>query len=1618
MVWKKSVSGLKSCVSACIVAVTVLAVVGLSGCGSSSKPLSIAVTASSTTVDGADSVTLTATVASDKNAAGVTWGASGGGTLSNTTTTSATYTAPAATSSAQTITITATSVTNSAQTGTVTITVPAAPAVTSTSTSLTGTVGTPYSITLQASGGIPPYTWALAGSSTLPSCLTLKSSGVITTASGTAPTASCAGTYSNLTFTVTDSGTPTPLTATSAALNITIAAATPITFTGTVPATGTYGVAYTGSATASGGAGPLTYSISAGALPADLSLNASSGAITGMPNKSTDVGTFNFTVKASDAYGDSNSQAYSIVVSYAAVTVNTTTPPTGYANSVYTTTTLTATGGNGGPYTWGWAAASGSSLPPGLSLSTSGAITGTPTATGTYMVVATATDSATNSGHATLAITVKAGVSITTSTTLPTGYVGSNYSQQLAATGGSGSGFTWTVKSGSTLPAGLTLSSSGLLSGAPTTAGTPSFTLTVTDSAGNTANATFSMTISPGVNVVAPALASGYPGTPYTSAAFTASGGTNTGFTWSWAAASGSTLPSGLNISSSTGVISGTPVNSGSSSVKSTVVVTATDSVGNKGSATVSVTIEATVAITTPTSLPGATVGVSYSRTLAASGGSGTYPSWQLTAGASSLAAVGLSFNTTTGVVSGTTPSAGTATFTVTVTDSESHVSAAVTFTVSVNTALKVDQTTLPPGDAGSSYSQTLTASGGSGSGYTFTATSSNLSAFGLTLSSAGAITGTLSQSGSISFTANVKDSNNNTATQALTITVYSALALPAPNPSSLPAGYTNVAYTGSVSGSGGSGTLSASVISALSPANGTLTTSVSGATVNVTGTPSSAATESFTVKLTDSTTGNSISQTYTISITTPTAVVLPTPNPSSLPSATVNQSYSGTINASGGVPPYTWSINGSTVTSGGLSLSNGLSASSTGGSTLSISGTPTTTTSVTLTNVKVTDNVGSNATQTYTIAVNSAGSQVSGQILLTNYCGSGSPTLPTFSVSINTNPVQTVQTDSNGNYSFASVPNGTYTITPSYSGPTGSSSVFYPATFTNIVVNNNAVTGENFDVALGYTVSGTIAYSGALTGRIYVNLVGSNCGGNSGSGTSIASAGPFTIHGVSPGSYALQAWMDISTLNAGAQNEADPTGSGSGTVTVSTANLTGQNVTLADPTSFNVGTSGPNVKSISPIDQGLVVSFGKGSVSDNNGVEEYTSYTIQWSTSTLGFSSSQQVTFKAIGPGTNVWIVRNGDANMTGTLANGTGYYFRVRGSNASGNSPWTTSPSTVTIGAPSSGANTVTGTITIPSTVTINSGAVLYAGLYDQSTNTAYAEAITSPSNSSGNNFTVYVPTGSNYILFGILDQNKDGLIDAGDVANVRNNNAASIAVSGNLSGQNATLPDVNAPIVVQTQFTQDTYFNGTSSNTSSQYGLNFNVREGNKLPVAVQLVSASNPNVITPVDISNYCQGCGSVQFDLSPGIGPDVPVVNDSYTFQVTYSDGTKETLTGKVTAALGTSALTTNLEPEQQDSTSLTPTFTWTYPTNASNYVYSFYICCGSSGTIWQIPGNNSNSNGFPSTVTQIVWGTDPTGDTSNTPNPSSLTLSTQYNWAIQTMDSNGNSATNMVWYMP
>ena len=163
-------------------------------------------------------------------------------------------------------------------------------------------------------------------------------------------------------------------------------------------------------------------------------------------------------------------------------TITTTSLPTAPLNGSYSAS-VTATGGVP-PLSWSITAGT---LPAGLTLGkgTTGTvqITGKATAGGSSTFTITVTDSSAADPPSSQQLTiVVSSLAITTTSPLPSGTVGTAYSQQFTATGGTGTD-SWTVASGSTLPAGLSLSSTGVLSGTPTAAGTFTFGITATDGA-------------------------------------------------------------------------------------------------------------------------------------------------------------------------------------------------------------------------------------------------------------------------------------------------------------------------------------------------------------------------------------------------------------------------------------------------------------------------------------------------------------------------------------------------------------------------------------------------------------------------------------------------------------------------------------------------------------------------------------------------------------------------------------------------------------------------------------------------------------------------------------------------------------------------------------------------------------------------------------------------------------------------------------------------------------------------------------------------------------------------------------------------------------------------------
>ena len=254
--------------------------------------------------------------------------------------------------------------------------------------------------------------------------------------------------------------------------------------------TGVVGTAATLSIQASDSASSQTLSYSATGLPPGLSINSGSGVITGTP---TFAGASTVTVTATDTTGAQGSASFSwTVTSPNTVTVTSPGNQTTAAGTAVSLQTV-ASDTNSVPATLSYKA---TGLPSGLSInSSSGVISGSSTASGTTNVTVTATDTTGAQGSASFAWTINPSGDIVTVSPVASqsGAVGTPVSLQLHATD-SAPGQTLRF-SATGLPAGLQISTSGLISGTPTNARTYAVTVTATDSTGAHGSTTFTWTI-------------------------------------------------------------------------------------------------------------------------------------------------------------------------------------------------------------------------------------------------------------------------------------------------------------------------------------------------------------------------------------------------------------------------------------------------------------------------------------------------------------------------------------------------------------------------------------------------------------------------------------------------------------------------------------------------------------------------------------------------------------------------------------------------------------------------------------------------------------------------------------------------------------------------------------------------------------------------------------------------------------------------------------------------------------------------------------------------------------------------------------------------------------------
>jgi Putative Ig domain len=289
----------------------------------------------------------------------------------------------------------------------------------------------------------------------------------------------------------------------------------------------------------------------------------------------------------------------------------------------------------------------------------------------------------------------------------PSGETGKAYSYQIRGRDGTGCVPYVTFKADG-LPPGLSIgSSSGVVSGVPKQAGTYLFWVTMQDipasqggvswCADNAATERqFEISIALGLQILQrqSTLALGQLNTPY-NLQFGVSGGSST--TWS---VTGGTLPAGLTLNPSSGLLSGTPTATGDYSFK----LTATDA-GRSDTQSYSLSVVEPLKVTAGSTV--GEVGVAFQLTPQAAGGKNRY-TWSLRG----TLPAGLTFDSTTGAISGNPTTAGPSNATLVLSDA-SGLTQTVTLNFSVVNRLEIMRASLRAATVGKRYAVVLHSTGG-----------------------------------------------------------------------------------------------------------------------------------------------------------------------------------------------------------------------------------------------------------------------------------------------------------------------------------------------------------------------------------------------------------------------------------------------------------------------------------------------------------------------------------------------------------------------------------------------------------------------------------------------------------------------------------------------------------------------------------------------------------------------------------------------------------------------------------------------------------------------------------------------------------------------------------------
>lgn len=635
-----------------------------------------------------------------------------------------------------------------------------------------GKVGVAYDEMLLVKNGVgSSYDWTLEAGA-LPRGLALSPSGTPGRLSGT-PEAP--GRYLFIVAVVDGSGARAER---SLALEIEPEDLIPVEITTTELPDGTATLPYSATLSGTGGnGGPYLWELAAGVLPAGLSLSSEGTLAATIAGTPVESGSFTIVVRLADVRGQEVERTFTFEIDLEPMDLQIVTAmlPGGFIGTAYSEA-LVALGGTRSGYMW---SVIDGTLPLGFSLSAAGVVSGTTPELGTWTFTVQVADDGGATAQQVLSLEIApVGPELQILTEmLSDGRSGRPYDRPLQGSGGSNSGYRWTVVQGS-LPPGLTLGAMGTpattLSGTPQSEGDFSFTVQLRDSVGQTAERALTLHLEPAVpvvRIVTMTLPGGPVGQPY-DATLTAADGFGD---YRWSVTAGA-LPQGLTLTSSgtpSVQLSGTPAQVGTFNV----TITVTDRNNETASQAYMLVIgPPTVPLGfVTTMLPNAGIGGEpYEEEVVANGGSNAGYTWTVTVGNLPPGLILAPMGTPATTLSGMPTTQGPYFFTIQVTDSIGGVATRM-FNVNVGPALLFDTATLPGGTVGVFYNQQIFGTGGTRAGYSWTLVGGALPP-GLVVQPTGTpatnFTGTPTAAGEYTFTLELRDSGNNTIRRTFTVTI------------------------------------------------------------------------------------------------------------------------------------------------------------------------------------------------------------------------------------------------------------------------------------------------------------------------------------------------------------------------------------------------------------------------------------------------------------------------------------------------------------------------------------------------------------------------------------------------------------------------------------------------------------------------------------------------------------------------------------------------------------------------------------------------------------------------------------------------------------------------------